>query len=68
MENSTSEQIYAFIRAYLKHHRYAPSYQDIADACQVSTTTVRKYIKRLEADGRIRRQPRRVRSLHLPIR
>jgi DNA-binding GntR family transcriptional regulator len=66
MENSTSEQIYVFIHAYLKHHRYAPRYQDIADACQVSTTTARKYVQRLEADGRIRRQPRRVRSLHLP--
>lgn len=66
MDNTTAERIYAFVRAYLKHHRYSPSYQDIADACQVSTATVGKYLKRLEAEGRILRRRHTVRSLQMP--
>lgn len=66
MEKSTIERIYAFIHTYWSHYHYAPSHREIAEGCQVSTTTVNRCLKRLEAAGQIRRQPRTQRSVHLP--
>ena len=62
----TRERIMEFIASYTATHGYAPGVRDIADGCGISTTSVVSYhLKRLQADGRITRDPMIARSIRV---
>ncbi len=61
----TTGIVYAFIVAYMAQHGYAPSVREIAHGCFLGLGTVMWHLTRLEARGRIRREPGVARSITL---
>lgn len=57
--------VYAFIVNYIRQHGYSPSLREISRGCFMSQANVMRYLDRLEAQGRITRQPGRARSITL---
>lgn len=57
----TDLEVWQFLDGYIKQYGYAPSYQEIADACFVSITTVSTCLKHLDGKNYIRRHEN-----HLP--
>ena len=50
-----ADEIYHFIRDYIETETIAPSVREICDGCNIrSTSTVHRYLHKLESDGRIR--------------
>lgn len=47
------KDIYLYICRYIKEHRYAPSYKEIADGVGVSNATVIRHMDMLRTDGLI---------------
>lgn len=47
------KDIYLYICRYIKEHRYAPSYKEIADGVGVSNVTVLRHMDMLRTDGLI---------------
>lgn len=53
---SRREQVYNFIRDFMRVNKYAPSQQEIAESLGVdSTFGIRKHLEALEKDGKIKR-------------
>ncbi len=63
--NENTKQVYEYIRDYYDANGFAPSLDEIADACYLSRSTVVRYLDRLEAWGLVTRQPGVPRSLIL---
>ena len=59
------EAVYSFIRAYIDEHGYPPSLREIGAHCYIGRSTVLLYLDRLEARGRISRDPGKARSINL---
>lgn len=59
-ENKERENaIYDFIIAFKREHDASPTLREIANACDISTTSVVDYyIKKMVRDGRIKMQPK----------
>jgi DNA-binding MarR family transcriptional regulator len=67
MRNDTTESVYAFIIEYMKaHNGLAPSQREIAASCYLVRSAVLRHLDRLEAWGRIIREPGKARSISLP--
>lgn len=50
----SQEKIYNVIKDYIKEHKYAPSYQEIADLSGLTSKgTIYKHIRKLEKKGYI---------------
>jgi SOS-response transcriptional repressor LexA len=61
-------QVYEAIVAYVDRYGYAPSYRDIARACGISSTSrVRYWLDKLEAEGLITRRPGKARSISVKV-
>lgn len=60
-------QYLAFIHAYSKIHRQAPSEADMQRYFQTSAPTVHSMVLRLESLGLITRTPRQARSIRLAV-
>ena len=59
-------QILAYIAQYRDEHGYPPSLKEIADGCEISSTSVVRYwLDRLQAAGRLTWQPGQSRTLRL---
>jgi len=65
-EQSLLEQVYEFIVAYIQEHATNPSLREIADACYIGRSTTYRFLDKLEAQGRIVREPGQARSIRLP--
>lgn len=65
MHNPTSEAIYEFIVIYIEEHEYPPTMREIAKGCYISAGNVVRYLDKLEAEGRLIREPRKARGLKL---
>lgn len=64
---NNAQRIYDYCAEYIADRRYAPSIQDIADACYMSRSNVVRYLDLLEARGFIERGhniPRSIRIRH----
>ena len=61
----TSEEVFQFIRRYIVEKGFAPTIRDISDGCYMSATNVIRYLDKLEAKGRISREPNKPRSIHI---
>ncbi len=67
MPDTMTEAVYDFIRAYIAEHGFGPSQQEIADGCYMSRPNVIRYLDKLEAWGRISREPGKARSIRLDV-
>lgn len=63
--NETLETVYAFLEAFMVDHGYAPSLREISARCFIGRSTVIHYLDRLEAQGRLRREEGKARSIVL---
>ena len=66
MMTRRQHEVLAFVGRYVAHHGFAPSYEEIAAALQMSSKSGVHYIVRqLEERGRIRRLPGRARAIEI---
>jgi DNA-binding MarR family transcriptional regulator len=65
-EQPLIEQVYAFIATYIHQHSNSPSLREIADACYLGRSTTYRFLDKLEAQGRILREPGQARNIRLP--
>jgi SOS-response transcriptional repressor LexA len=65
MDDPTAEIIYDFIRAYIQEYQISPSQREIAEGCYMTHGNVARYLKKLEAQGRIKRYPHISRGIGL---
>lgn len=64
--SKTREGILKFIHGFIDEKGYAPTVRDIVKGCNLSSTAVvQHHLHILEREGRIRRDPRVVRSIQL---
>jgi len=57
------QAVYDFIRAYQTEHSRPPTYQDITDACHMSSGYARRCLDWLDGQGRITRTAGRKRTV-----
>ena len=60
-----TEQVYQFIRGYVREHGYAPALREISAATEISMPSLGLCLTWLEAQGRIRRRVGTARSIVL---
>lgn len=58
-------RVYAFLRSYFQQHQSSPSVREIAEALEVTPSTVQKHLDILERMGKIVRIPRQARGIRL---
>jgi DNA-binding MarR family transcriptional regulator len=61
-----TQAVYVFIKTYIQTHRKSPSIREIAANCYISVSTVMRHLDKLEARGRIQRDPNQARSIVIP--
>ena len=59
------ETVYAFVKTYIQQHGYSPSVREIADGCYIHFSTAIRCLDKLEARGRLARDPGKARSIRL---
>lgn len=60
------EQIYEYLKSYTENKGYPPSVREICEAVDLkSTSTVHGYLKKLESEGLIKRDPTKPRALEI---
>jgi MarR-like DNA-binding transcriptional regulator SgrR of sgrS sRNA len=64
-QQETVEQVYAFIKDYIREHTYPPTLKEIAAGCFMSRTHVTRYVDWLQALGRIARDSKLARGITL---
>lgn len=62
---TTTDQVYAYVRQYIDHHGYAPSQREIGRGCYLAESTVRYHLKKLIAAGRLYSGAGKVRTIGL---
>ena len=65
MSEDIAQRIFEFIRDYIGEHGHGPSQREIASGCFIALGTVSKYLAILQAQGRIKRESRQMRSISL---
>ena len=65
MENSTTDDVYNYIKVYIADNQIAPSYHEISKGCFIGKSSVEKHLMKLESENRIQRIPRVPRSIRL---
>lgn len=61
----TVEQVYNFIKDYIREHTYPPTLKEIGKGCFMSRTNATRYVDILQAKGRIARNPKLSRGITL---
>jgi DNA-binding MarR family transcriptional regulator len=62
-QHNVEDEVYVFIRAYIRQHGSSPTLREIAAGCYMSPPSVVRYLDKLEAHGRIARRPRKSRGI-----
>lgn len=65
MEPEITEVIYAFLKDYLIAHGYPPTVREAAAHCELSHSSILKYLKLLERQGLIARKKGTARGITL---
>ena len=65
MPSTTTQNVYKFIKAYLKKHKYPPTLREIGEGCFITTSAVTHHLDRLEWEGKLTREPGQARSITL---
>jgi SOS-response transcriptional repressor LexA len=63
--NNLEEEVYDFIRAYIRQHRIPPTMREICAGTYLSIGTVLRCLDILEVRGRIARKRGKSRSINL---
>lgn len=66
MSDEMTDHIFNFIRTYIDTHGFPPSQREIATGCFISRPGVIRHLDRLEATGRIVREPNKARGIFIP--
>lgn len=61
----TSHAILSFVQEFVRERGYPPSLAEISEAVGVVPSAVGHHLKRLESQGRLRREPRKHRAITL---
>lgn len=61
----TANIVYSFICTYVAANGYPPSLRELSKGCYMSVASVIRYLDRLEAEGRLRRDPNISRGITL---
>ncbi len=61
----TADIVYRFICTYVAENGYPPSLRELSKGCYMSVASVIRYLDRLEAEGRLRRDPNISRGIML---
>jgi DNA-binding MarR family transcriptional regulator len=65
MAYESTEAVYQFLKDYIRKHNFPPTVREIGESCHLARSTVMRHLDRLEAMGRITRQPGKARSITL---
>jgi DNA-binding MarR family transcriptional regulator len=65
MTDDLTESVYSFIREYIHLHHLPPTLREIAEGCHIGRSTTLRHLDRLEAGGRLVREPGKARSICL---
>ena len=65
MTPTTTESVYDNLQRYITKHGFSPSQREIGRDCYLAESTVRYHLKKLVADGRIRFDSGKVRTIGL---
>jgi repressor LexA len=64
--NETSQAVYGYIIRYVEQHGFPPTVREIGAACFLASTSAVHYqLSKLEAEGRLTREPRSARNIRL---
>lgn len=63
MDESTTQQVYLFICAYIKKHQLPPTLREMAEGCLIATGTLIRHLDRLESLQQISRIPHMARGI-----
>lgn len=63
IDDTLSEEVFAYICAYNQQHGYPPSVRNIAASCYMARSSAHQQLYRLEAKGWITREPGRARGI-----
>ncbi len=64
-QQNLEDEVYAFIRAYMREHSHPPTLREIGANLHMSYPNVIRYLDKLEAHGRITRRPGKSRGITL---
>ena len=60
------DDVLKFVGEYIEEHGYGPSYKEIMEACEISSTSmVARYVDQLVDEGALQRAPGIARSIRL---
>ncbi len=65
MTDELTDNVYTFLREYIQQHHLPPTLREIAEGCYIGTSTTLRCLDRLEAQGRISREPGKARGIIL---
>lgn len=65
MTYPSTEKVYQFLKAFVRANNFPPTVRELADGCGMSRSSVTRHLDRLEAMGRITRQPGKARGITL---
>lgn len=65
MINESYDKVFSFIQQYQRLHQQSPSFPEIADGCQISLRTARKYVETLQRWGYLRHEKGKVRAIRI---
>ena len=65
MAKNTTQNVYLFIKDYIRQHTFPPSLREIGEGCYLSTSAVTRHLERLEGAGKLHREPGRARGITL---
>jgi repressor LexA len=65
MAYESTEAVYQFLKDFIRNHNFPPTVREIGEGCYLSRSTVTRHLDRLEAMGRIERQPGKARGITL---
>jgi DNA-binding IclR family transcriptional regulator len=61
----TYDKVFSFIQGYQWLHEQSPSFPEIADGCQISLRTARKYVETLQRWGYLGHEKGKVRAVRI---
>lgn len=65
---SELDDVYQFVKDYLKTNHLSPSLREIAEGCYLHLSTARRYVDMLVIEGRLERTRGKARTIRLASR
>jgi DNA-binding IclR family transcriptional regulator len=65
MLDGTYDKVFSYIQRYSRIHQQSPSFYEIADGCEISLRTARKYVETLQEWGYLAHETGKVRAIRI---